>query len=309
MFTPSMHLAIALLCLPGITSGFNAEQVNIRMFPQTFHGMVLRESYYELNSIPKTRRGKVWRTKSKRYFRSLKGSCRNSDSEPCSLPFVYCDSSPSLSAFKRRERISNTILSRTPVQKRNLVKVESLPMYNSVKKTCFVASMTPKVARRIASTSCSDEESMCVIHPLMPMLKVSQGTVTSITQNSENDDIPVISVIAELSPYFKGKEEDIALADIARDIVASGSSKEACQWQVDDSFPSTATSVACEHSLQSMEIDVDWAGASTAVFNIQKTEESSEIQREKVLRFISGLAVRGEVKSIEGGSDSYYVYY
>lgn len=302
-----------------------AGALSIRMYPSNLNDMVLREGFDELDSLPKSSRGKLWRTKSKRYFRAFRSCrnhpvnpcndnpdipCNNSTNDQCTLPYILCESTHDTSALNRRVRLNEIVSKRTPWRKRHLVEIETIPFFNAVHETCFITSLTPKVARRIALKSCESEDKRCKIHPLMPMLKISQGTVSSITQSSKNNDIPMISIIAELSPSYKGNEENIALDDLAREVIERGSSVEDCRWQVEDAFPSTGASIGCEQSLESMDIDVDWMGESVAVFNIRKNEaENALIQREKALRFISGLSIRGEVSSIEDGSDSYYIYY
>lgn len=288
-----------------------SHQYTLRMTPQEFNKMSRREVSLELSAIESpSKRRNVWRATSRRYFKRS-SSCQQSNSEPCPLPFVVCDSTPKLSSYERKQLLYRKLRSSTPKSKRSVVKLDETPFYTHSEKTCFTASIPPKVAQKLASESCDEDTKNCTIHPVLPMMKVSYGTVDIITRNTDNGD-SVITIFAELSPYHKQKTAELSLDEMVQTTLERGEMNEGFRSHLKDTFPSTESSLGCETqtSLGLSQIEAKWIGKSTAAFYITPSASDSPKEvREKILRFIAGLAVRSEVSVIETMSyEDYYFY-
>ena len=186
--------------------------------------------------------------------------------------------------------------------------MEVKPFYNTIERTCFVASMTPKVARRIATSSCESKEKICVIHPVLPMMKLSYGTVNHVTTSIQENIKPYyLIVLAELSPYHKKNMEEISLESLVKSTIKV--SEKRCPAHLADTLPSTGKTIGCAHSLISSKVQSQWMSRTTAAFYVSPSSdgETESDFRKKVLRFISGLAARPEFAKIK--VYSYYYYY
>jgi hypothetical protein len=278
----------------------------VRLHPISFDSMLVRESSKELSyfDTEKEQRRKVWRVITRRYFRSGR-SCRGKV-KPCTMPFILCESTPRTTIIKRRQKLVSKLLHNTPPTQKDNVKIENLHFYNDAERTCFFASMPPKIATRMAIKSCKSELNKCLIHSLSPMLKPLFETVDIVTKNSENNAHHIL--FAELSPYHKKKGLGISIEKLVEDVLGSGD--QYCEMELEDTFPSTSLSLNCQHSLTSSQIQI-FLEDDSKVIQIQISpvvEELPAVSRERVLRFIAGLAVRPEFISIEV-LDSYYYYY
>jgi hypothetical protein len=306
MVSPYLFFTLSLLCLNPIEVVSETPTVSVRMNPMDFNRMTLRESSAELSSIPIEDRRKIWRTKARQYFKA--GKCEDK-TQPCVLSYIFCDSTPDLSANKRRRKLAARLQKYTPDTQQDVVQMNLLPFYNDQEQSCYTSSMTPKIARKVAIKSCENEEKKCIIHPVLPMMKLSHGTVDSITQSSLLKVDNQISIMAELSPYHKQNKEEISLQSIATSVIESGLEQEECEYQLGDALPSTGSSLSCEqqHSLDASQIEVDWITDSVVVFYIIPDEgELPQNLRQKALRFVSGLAGRSELTSVQDATDSYY---
>jgi hypothetical protein len=300
-----LAFTLSLLCLSPMEVASATDAVPVRMNPMDFNEISLRESSTELSSMPAAKRSRMWRSKARQYFKA--GNCEDK-TQPCSLPYVFCDSTQGLSSNKRRDRLTDELLNRTPDNEIDLVEIDLLPFFFDEEQSCYTASMTPKIARKLANKSCESDEKTCIIHPLLPMMKLSQGTVESVTQSAELKVDQQISIYAGLSPYHTLSRDEISLQSLATEVIESGLEPENCENQLGDALPSTGSSLSCEsqHSLNAAQIEVDWKH-STALFTIIPEDgDSPEILRQKVLRFMSGLASRSEFTSVQDATDSYY---
>ena len=95
--------------------------------------------------------------------------------------------------------------------------------------------MTHKLARKLAAKSCESERKACIIHPFLPMMKLSYGTVETVSRFAENSDDSTIVVMAELSPFHKGKrDKPTFLEDLTITIIEEGLSEENCLSYLED---------------------------------------------------------------------------
>ena len=302
--TTCSHILLSFFAFPTATSS-QVDRVSIRLYIGQINKMISREGYTELKSFNREERQKLWKRKSQKYFKN--NSCRQAQIQPCICPYIICDSSPDQTGFERQQIISANLFAATPPKKREMVQMENIPFYNANERTCFVASMPPKVARRIATTLCESKEKNCLIHPVLPMMKLSYGTVNVVTTTIQNEEAPYLTIMAELSPYHKHNRAEISLESLIESTILL--SEERCAAHLADTLPSTGKTIGCTHSLVSSEIEAEWMSNTTAVFYLSPSSEGeteSEL-REKVLRFISGLAVRPEFATLE--VFSYYYYY
>ena len=295
------------LSLLGLGSALTeASDISIRMHPSKFHEISIRESLTELTSMPALKRRKSWRSASKQYFED--GVCTDA-AQPCSTPFLLCDSTPDQTGHERKAALHLMMADQDKSPDQQYGELEELPLVNTKEETCFVASMEPEVARRLATTSCESDEKNCVIQPVLPMMKLSYGTVDVVTTTIENEEAPYLTVMAELSPYHKQNRGDISLETLLESTIEL--SEENCERHLADALPNTGTTMGCAHSLLSSEIEVEWMSGTTAAFYLSPSNEGeteSEL-KEKILRFISGLAVRPEFSSVETTSSEFYYFY
>jgi hypothetical protein len=304
MVSSYLYLTLSLLwCNPAELMA-EPQDLRVRMDPSEFKRMTTRESTTELFALSASERRSIWRNKSRRYFNV--GGCH--DRPNCMLPYIFCESTPQLTSYARRVQLNDALIDRTPLTKRTLVKIDDLPFFSDTEKTCFTVSMPPKIARSIATEDCESEEKNCLIHPLLPMMKLSNGIVDRVTENTQDEE-SYMSVMAELSPYHKQKRDDISLEKLVEGVIESGLIQQNCNLQLEDTLPNTGSSLSCEQSLDASQIETEWMSGSVAVFYIRHAiGESPTILREKVLRFVSGLAVRPELSTIEDATDAYYFY-
>jgi hypothetical protein len=277
-----------------------ASDISIRMLASEFHQISIRESLSELTSMSAPERRKLWQSASQQYFEDE--VCVDA-SQPCSTPFLFCDSTPNQTGHERKTALHSML------DDQQYSELEELPVMNTAEETCFLASMSPEAARRLASSSCESDEKNCVIHPVVPMMKLSYGTVDVVTTTIENEEAPYLTVMAELSPYHKQNRGDISLESLLESTIEL--SEENCERQLADTLPSTRATMGCEYSLLSSEIEAEWMSGTTAAFYLSPSSEGeteSEL-KEKILRFISGLAVRPEFSTVETTSSEFYYFY
>ena len=305
----SFVLTLTIVAIHAFESMAQMETIPIRMYPKDYHELVARESALELSYMPDDEQRSFWRKKSRQYFRASRSCVEVDESNPCIMPFLLCDSTPHMSAYRRREILYEEGLSRTPPTKIDQVVIESTPLYNSDEKTCFVSSMTPKIARRVALQSCPDDDDYCLIHSKVPMMKLSLGTVERVELNTVGEDA-FVRLRAELSPYHKEIKDLISLEEIVKETIDGGLDEERCLIELEDTFPSTGKTLDCTHSLKMSEIEFEWTDfTSSAVFYLTpENEEGDEYFKGKVLRFIAGLATRPEFSSLEESTETYYFY-
>lgn len=305
MVSPALSLVISLLCLTPTTTGAQSlsSDVPVRMYPKDFNNIITRESSMELSRMAGPERRKLWRAKARQYYRS--GGCQDKN-QPCVLPYIICDSTPDLSGHERRTKLDKKLSNQTPETKKDLVALEELPFYNSDEKTCYVASMNPKTSSRIAAKICESEEKSCIVHPLMPMLKLSEGTVDTVTKTTQ-DKTASINIMVELSPYHKQQKKDQFPQDLVDNAVATDLLREDCGSQLREVLPSTGVSLRCQ-SLNELQIEASWLAADSYIaFFITPAGMESKGYREAVLQFISSLALRPELVRIEVSETQYYV--
>lgn len=295
-----MRLTLSLLAFSSTVLTAEASDVSIRMHPSKFHEILIRESLTELSSMSVPEWQRVWQSTSRQYFEDE--VCIDA-LQPCSNPFLLCNLAPHKTGHERKEGLLSMM------EDQQTADLEELPLTNTEEQTCFIASMSPKTARKLATSSCETDHDNCIIHPLLPMTKLSYGTVDVVTTTIHNEDAPYLTVMAELSPYYKQNRGDISLESLLELIIDL--SEKNCKSYLEDTLPSTRTTIGCEHSLLSSEIETEWMSGTTAVFYLSPSNEGeteSEL-KEKVLRFISGLAVRPEFSTIETTSSEFYYFY
>ena len=297
----AIHLLLSIfMFLPS-----NSSPVPIRMYIGQVNKMIAREAYLELMSMTRNERQKCWKKTSQQYFKNR--SCRETQIQPCSISFMFCNLAPNKSGYERKKIIRNAVLAQTPQSKRKWVEIEDIPFYNSQDKTCFMVSMTPKISRRLAQNTCESKEKNCVIHPLLPMIKLSNGTVEDVTTIVQDQDNPYLNVMAELSPYYKKNKSEVSLQKLVESTIQI--SKDNCVRHLPETLPSTGKSMGCNHTLLLSEIGAQWMDEKTVSFTLNPSggAGNKSILREKILRFISSLAIRPEFTSIE--VTPYYYYY
>lgn len=295
-----MLITLSLLGFSSTMLIAEASNISIRMHPSKFHEILIRESLAELTFMSAPEQQKLWQSTSRQYFEDE--VCADAW-QPCSNPFLFCDSVPYKTGYERKEALLSMM------GDQQYAELEELPLINTEEETCFIASMSPKDARKLATIFCATDHDNCIIHPLLPMMKLSYGTVDVVTTTIQNEDAPYLTVMAELSPYYKRNRGDISLESLLESTIEL--SEKNCESYLADTLPSTGTTIGCEHSLLSSEIETEWLGGTTVVFYLSPSNEGeteSEL-KEKVLRFISGLAVRPEFSTIETTSSEFYYFY
>ena len=301
----SIISTILLLNLRLFEALVSSSDVIIRLFPGEYDEMIASESFTELSALPLNKRKITWNRKTRRYFR--KGKMCVDSSKPCLTPFIICDSTPDRSGEKRRNRIRNKMLQRTPPKKRDLVKISNIPFYNTDERTCFYASVPPTVGRKLAVKSCGSVEKNCLVHSLIPMMKVSAGCVSDVTSQVQFSGT-TLTIYTELSPYFKEQSATINLISLSHEIVESTKVEEDSMYQTEDTFPKTSSSIS--YSVNNFDVKSELITSSTLAFYITlpANSTSSKDDRDTILKFVAGLAVRPEVVSI-AITDAYYNYY
>lgn len=271
-----------------------------------------REGYDELLKFDIKTRNKIWKKKSKQYFK-FSASCSNREL-PCMVPYIFCDSTPSLTTYERRQTLHKRLMEETPPKKRHIVILNDLPLHTDTNQSCFIGSMTPKISRRLASKRCESKEKNCIIHPLLPMMKLAFGTVDAVTEMVANNAVPYSTIVmAELSPYHKRRKELISLDALVETILDEGDEDQhlKCEAQFEDTLPNKVSMLTCDHILKDAEVVTQWISDSIAAFYISPDQsqplQSPEFQQEKIFRFISGLAVSPKFVSI-GLINDYYEY-
>ncbi len=277
----------------------------VQMSRNEFNQIVRRECINELSNIIEGR-DRMWKQKSRKYFKSGRSCKYQLFDADCTMPFLVCDSTPGYSGYERKAILRKLVLDNTPTKKHHLVGVEDIPMYNGKEMTCYSITMVPKTARILAQQECQGDP--CVIQSFIPMMKLSYGTVDLVQQSVDNR-MPSLSVMAEISPHYKDKKGQIILHDLVELTVKSGQTRKRCRQHLYDTFPSTGQSYdSCQIVLSASDVDAFWLSNSVVSFSISLSiSQSPEMSKEKVFRFIASLAVRPEILSIEV-SESYYIF-
>ena len=299
----SVLSTILLLNLRLFEALVSSSDVTIRLSPSEYNELIASESFPELSALTYRNRIKTWNQKTRRYFRGGK-ICTGI---PCLTPFILCDSTRNRSGEKRGNRLRNKMLQRTPLKKRDLVKISDIPFYNSDERTCFHASLSPKVGRKLAVKSCESEEKNCLVHSLIPMMKVTAGCVSDVTSQVQFSGT-TITIYSALSPYYKEQRATINLTSLSNEIVESTKVEEVCRYQLEDTFPNTSSSISCSEN--PFDIRSKMITISTLAFYITLPTNSTSTKddRDTVLKFVAGLAVRPEVVSV-AIMDAYYYYF
>lgn len=285
-----------------------SSEVPVRMSSNEYNEMIAFEGYIELLQLNYRDRKKKWNQKTRKYFR--RALACPIPKQRCLTPFVLCESTTGTSAMNRRNVLLKKMLERSPKKKRHLMQINDLPFFNTNEKTCFFASMTPQVARKVATQSCEIDEKKCLIHSVMPMMKIAAGCVSDVSDQVQMNGANII-VMGELSPYYKTQRHNIDLKSFVDEVTSSTMNKQHCKLQLEDTFSRTFSSISCEHSANALDVQSQWMGSSSIAFYITPpatSEVASIITRDRVLAFIAGLAVQVELVSIEVVS-SYYYYY
>lgn len=280
--------------------------VPIRFSIGDMNEMVLTEGTVELENWSQGRRNRYFKRRSEAWF-SESYSCPE-DVELCMASFVFCDSTKQKSSYARQSILNELLMSSTPPTKQGKVKIDEYPLFASDEKSCYIASMTPRIARRIAAQSCESDEKTCAINPLLPLYKLSYGTVERIQQTVE-DRGTSITIMIEVSPHAVQKNWNITLRSFVDTILEQSVSQQTCRSQLRDTLPHTGKWTTCNDTLilDSSEVEADWMGDSYALFHITTSSYDSQMElTEKIFRFISSLAVRPEFSSIS--VSDYYNY-
>ncbi len=273
-----------------------------------------RESLAEYLTIPtKPKQLKIWKRLSRQYFR--KAGCMK-DTTKCVNPFVICDFTPEKSSFERKKIIwQQVILKNTTSEStsKNMVTIEEFPYFVDEEETCFIVSLTPKIARNIAKQSCNIDEKPCIIHPLLPMMKLSQWTIHKLDEPASASDDVLFSVMAALSPYYKRTRDEIYLQSIIESLVDRSQSESNCLTQLQSTFPHViTTSFSClnAHYLNASQIiEIEWINDEIVSFHVKsESDDPTAVFREKLLRFLFGLAGRPEFSSVDVTSFEDYYY-
>lgn len=305
---------LLLLHATGVTAQ-NLYEIRLHAF--SFDQMLFRESKNELSFLQLShsdrliQRRTLWRRISRRYFK--RGRSCQGISNPCVMPFILCDSTSGMSGYDRQQRLTEILNDNvSPQDGEGIVKIAEIAFYNSYAKTCYIASMPPRIATSVAINSCEKNAKKCLIHPLTPMTKLYIDTVQTVKDIIELE-LSAFVVIAELSPYFKQQQRGANfLSQIAADIIDSGN--EQCLFQFEDTLPTTSQRLGfnCDNALSRPQIQTEWVYDNDAAFQISLTpgesdEDEAKIEKiEMVLQFISGLAVRPEFSAIQVLDFEYY---
>lgn len=267
-----------------------------------------KEGTSELWKLNLTKRRRVWKRTSNQYFKAGRSCQYKSEHSECVATFMFCDSTPNRSSFERNIILKGKLLIRTPTDKRDLVKVEDIPFYTTAEESCFIASIKPFIARKIAKTVCNRIDRPCVIHPLLPMLKLAYRTVETITENANNSGSQLV-IMAEISPYFRKNKEKIELETVAERAIQQSTTKSNCHANLEDTFPYTKPTIPCENIVDPAYVESQWMSDSVAAYHITPSaDDSPDIRRDKLLSFLASLAVRPEFSSIEVSEYYYYFY-
>lgn len=305
-------LYLSLICVRSITLSISvdAQALKIRMYPHKFNSILQTESFNELKSMSSTERKKLWRLSSIEHFRD--GICVG-ESHPCAIPYIVCDSTPGQTGFDRQQSLRSMIKDQAPGGEKRYVEIGTTPLINisdvATSETCYIASMTPKTARKVSIKSCPDENNNCLIHPILPMMKLAYGTVSDVTEIIEAQDVHEILLRIEISP-FNANKEFLVLEDFIKSTIKL--SEDNCSSHLEETFPTSnkKMNLGCTHSLKLSEINGYWVSTSrsTAELYLIPSNEGLMTNKEltqKILLFIAGLAARPEVTQIEL---SYYYF-
>lgn len=288
----------------------DAQALKIRMYPHKFNSILQTESLNELKSMSSSERKKLWRLSSLEYFRD--GFCVGK-SHPCTVPFILCDSTPNETAFDRQKSLRLMIREVAPKWQKKYAVIGKTPLINisdeETSETCYIASMTPKTARRVAKQKCLTENKNCLIHPILPMTKLAYGTVADVTDIIASQEVPEVIVRVEMSPYYSEKQKLVLRDFITSTIMLS---KTNCKDHLIETFPKSSVklNLGCNHSMKASEIKSHWISTSnnsTAEFYLMPSNEgvTKTDLIQNILVFIAALAARPEITQIEL---SYYYF-
>ncbi len=292
-------ILIQIRILNGLVS---SNDIWVRLSPEEYALMIASEGVNELLSLPLKERKKIWKKRTRQYFRARK--CSPDKKGPCIATFLLC-STFGKSANERITFLRQKFMAFTPPKKIGLLEIRTFYNYSNDVKSCFRVSTTPKIAREVAANSCKYPRDMCLIHSLTPMMKITPiGIVDEVTTKVQAaGGAVVISIYCQLSPYYEKHNNEISLNQIVQSTLQSTSIPHTCKEQVRDTFPKIFKTISCKHTPHESEIENRWENESSVSFYItlwrSNTSSSQMIAREKILTFIAGLSTRPELVSLD----------
>lgn len=215
------------------------------------------------------------------------------ETPPRAIPetFILCSVMKNVSGFRRRMDLDSK------VRKYGTEIAESRDifgdvLYNAADKTCFYVSIQRKTAQKVASLECNIDASTCLIQPLLPMMKIVDGTVDQANSIEGN----VVTILAHLSSSAQGR--NIHLDQLVS--VIQERPYEDCQEQLMLALPSSSEKYSCPNEeLPKSFITPTKIDDSTLQFKVDIKEVEEENIPETLLAFVTGLAARQIIDHVE----------
>jgi hypothetical protein len=216
--------------------------------------------------------------------------------------YILCNSTPEKSSFERRimleDKIQALINSNNLIFNERNIVIDFLPLYNTDENTCFFASLPWMLARDLGKKSCYQNHTNCVIQPLLPVMKLSQGTVATAGDLEIGQQSLVMYV--KLSPFGETQEQTYWRGLVGTAMATAEISDEECLEVLRLALPASATTVECSNNHEISEfVTAEDIGDGIVTFTIDLREMEQKLLYDSILVFISGLAVIPIVQSID----------
>lgn len=206
--------------------------------------------------------------------------------------FILCSDMKNVSGFQRRMDLDSKVRKYgTEIEESRDIFGDVL--YNANDKTCFYVSIQRKTAKKVASLECNtDSTSTCLIQPLLPMMKILDGTVDQVSSIEGN----VVTILARLSSSSQGR--NIHLDQLV--FIIQNRSYEDCQEQLMLALPSSGEKYSCPtDELHTSFITPTKLDDSTLQFKLDIEKIDEENIPETLLAFLTGLAARQIIDHVE----------
>jgi hypothetical protein len=294
------RIIIATILLTSPILRVKSSKVNVKMKHEDFQSILSRECASELEQLPAGQDQVIWSRLTYKQWWAPPFKC-----EPGT--FIICDSSEA-AGHQKFINIENTLSRYVIDLEKEQISIDKYPIMNDETTSCFLVSTSKEAAKRMNKNDCRDKKP-CMVQPLLPMMKIQEGTVEgseSIESKGSRNDI--VKIMLQLSPYLL---EDFPMESILEDLGLR--TEQECRSQLEEALPySEGLVISCDTSKINDRIGFDQY-RDTVELEIyfrkdlsQGREHDLELTQDMLLSLITGLASRPEIAAvgIDGGIHS-----
>lgn len=247
--------------------------------------------------------------------------------------YIVCSSVPNQSGYARKMELMQEIpqIFHNQTQGSKRIYWDDSAIYNGKDRSCFFVSLPFPRARRLAKKwqKCQQQQqdtlNSCdhfMIQPMLPMMKMSLGTVEKAVEISDEYPNNAVSILAQLSPFAKKKNNSTNHLDYSNVLYEIQTrSVESCQQQLVHALPYSGSIYTCPVWEDNDTNSLFW---SNVKLEQQQQQEEDGIVRftvdgketsnvttwtQGLLAMVTGLAAYNYFDMVEIMEQDYYSYY